>query len=196
VDRLLEDDLLRGSGADDLGEIAAVSIVPVGAAGVVQTVTEQERLETELGGLEGDDGIFAGACEIADRLVVDGGNIDGVEVSGSEQTGEGDGVAAVGLDAVAGFAWNERRGDDQTVEPLAGEMPMQDVAARTGFVDEDETSGSRLQPTDQGIDVGGSGTDAADVGDLGASIVRRVRDRDGVFVDVETDEKSGGLLHG
>jgi len=35
-----------------------------------------------------------------------------------------------------------------------------------------------------------------DVGDLGAPVVGNVGNRDGLFVDVYTDEQRGVLLHG
>ena len=41
----LEDDLLRRRRADDRGEVAPVGVVPVGAAGVVESEAEQEGLE-------------------------------------------------------------------------------------------------------------------------------------------------------
>src|SRR5712691_808318 len=194
--RLLEDDLLRRCGADDLGEVAEMGVVPVGAAGVVEAETEEEGLQPELGGLEGDDGGLAGATEIAQRFVLDGGDVDGVEVTGAQQAGELDGIAAVGLDAVAGLFRDERRGDDQAGDAAAREVAIQNVAAGAGLIGDHEAVGLLLEPANEPVDVGRARADAADVGDVGAAVVRDVGHRDGLLVHIETDKQRGGLLHG
>ena len=194
--QLLVDDLLRRRRADDAREIAAVRVVPVGAAGVVQAQPEQERFQAVLRGLEGDDGVLARPRQVAHRLVLDRGDVDRREVSGTQQPGEGDGVASIGLDAVSRFAWNEGRRDDQTGHPPAGQVPVQGVAAGPGLVGDDQAHGFVLEATDEPVDVDDPGADATDVGDLGASVVGNVRDRDGVLVDIETDEQRGVFLHG
>ena len=43
-------------------------------------------------------------------------------------------IAAVGLHPVAGLHRNERRGDDHTIMPEAGELPMEAIAARTCLI--------------------------------------------------------------
>jgi hypothetical protein len=72
---LLEDDLLGGGGTDDLCEVAQMSVIPIGAAGVVQTETEEEGFEAELRGLQGDYGSLAGATEVAKAFVLDGRDV-------------------------------------------------------------------------------------------------------------------------
>src|SRR5262245_3859188 len=196
LEHLLVDDLLGGCRADDAREIAAVGVVPVGAAGVGETETEEEGLQAVLGGLQDDDRVLAGPREVTHRFVLDRGNVDGLEIPAPQQPGQGDGVAAISLDAVARFAWNEGRRNDQAGDTPAAQMPVQDVAAGPGFVGDDEALRLVPEAAEQPVDVGHTSADAPVIGDLGAPVVGSVGDRDGVLVDIETDEQRGGFLHG
>src|SRR5207245_372075 len=122
--------------------------------------------------------------------------VAGGEVTGGQESGELHRIAPVGLDAVAGLSGNERRGDDQAGDATTGEVAVQNVAARPRLVRDDETVGLLLEPADEPVDVGRAGADAADVGDVGAAVLRNVGDRDGVLVNIETDEQRDGCLHG
>jgi len=193
---LLKDDLLRGGGADDLGQIAPVGIVPIGAPGVVEAESEQEGLETMLGGLQIDERILAGAGEIADGLVVDLGDVDGSEVPGTEEPGELESVAAVGLDVVAGLARDERGSDDEAIDLLRGEVAVEHVAAGTGFVDDEESGRLAREVTQELVDVGLTGADGTHEDGFFRARLGGVGDRDGILVDVESDEEGGILGHG
>jgi len=193
---LLEDDLLGGRGANDFGEVAQVSVIPVGAAGVVEAKTEEKGFEAELRGLQGDHGGLAGAAEVAKGFVLDGRDVDGVEVTRAQQARQLDGVAPVGLDAISWPFWDERGGDDQARDPTPGEKAMEKIAARSGFVSYDEAIGLGLEPADEPVDVGGSGADAADKRDLGAAIVGDVGHRERILMNIETNEQCGELFHG
>jgi hypothetical protein len=193
---LLEDDLLGGGGTDDLGEVAQVSVVPISAAGVVEAETEEEGLEAKLCSLQGNHGGLTSAAEIAKSFVLDGRDINGVEVARAQQARQLDGVAPIGLDAVSWLFWDERGSNDQAGDPTPGEVAIEKIAARTGLVSYDEAVGLGLEPADEPVDVGGSGADAADIGDLGTAIVEDVSNRKGVLVNIETDEQRSGLLHG
>jgi len=193
---LLEDDLLGGGGTDDLGEVAQVSVVPISAAGVVEAETEEEGLETKLRSLQGNHSGLTGAAEVAKGFILDGRDVDGVEVTGAQQARQLDGVAPVGLDAVSWLFWDERWSNDQAGDPTPGEVAIEKIAARTGLVSYDEAVGLGLEPADEPVDVGGSGANAADIGDLGTAIVGDVGNRKGVLVNIETDEQRSGLFHG
>ena len=179
-----------------VGEVAQVRLVPVGPTLVGQTQAEEERLQPESGGLEILHGVFAGAGEVADRFVLDRWDVDGGEITGAQQACEFDRVAAVGLDAVAGFLRDERGSDDETVETLPRQVAMEHVAAGASLVGEDEAGSLRVEPADELVDVALTGADGADEGDLGVAVLASVSDRDGVFVHIETDEKGGRLVHG
>jgi hypothetical protein len=107
----------------------------------------------------------------ADRFVVDRRHVHPREIAGAEQAREGDGVATIGLHLVARFLRNERRRDDLTREPLAGQISVQPVSARAGFVREHEVGRFPLQAL-------------------------RMGDGDRILVDVETNKKRSRLCHG
>ena len=92
--------------------------------------------------------------------------MQGIEIAGAQETRELDGIAAVGLDAVAGPAWNERRGHHATGDAARGQVPVEDVAAGPGLVGDLESVGLFLEPAEELIEVGGAGADPAEVGDL------------------------------
>jgi len=73
---------------------------------------------------------------------------------------------------------------------------METVAARSGFVSYDETTGPRLESMDEPVDVAGSAANSPHIGDLGAAIVRDVGHREGIFVNIETNEQRSGFFHG
>jgi hypothetical protein len=191
---LLKDDLLRGRGADNLGKIAAVGIVPVGAAGVVEAEPKQEGLETMLGGLQIDERIFTGAGEITDGLVIDLRDVDGSEVPGSQKPGELESVATVGLDVIAGLARDERGSDDEAIDLLRGEV--EDVAAGTGFVGNEESGGLAREVAHELVDVGLTRADGAHEDGFFGADLGGVGDRDRILVDIESDEEGGILGHG
>jgi len=161
---LLEDDLLGRGGTDYPGEVAAVGVVLVGAADVVKAKPEKERLEAVLGALQIDEGVLAGAGEVADGLIVDSGNVDGGEVAGAQEPCELNGVATVGFDAVAGFLRDQGRGHDDALEALPAKVAVQDVAAGAGLVGEQEPRGFAVEPAQELVDVGLAGADGAEEG--------------------------------
>ena len=173
-----------------------MGVIPVGAAGVMDIQTEEEGLQPELGGLQGDEGGLAGAAQVAQGLVLDRGDVNGLQVAGAQQACELHGVAPVGLDVVTGFLGDERWRDHKTHDAAAGEVAVQDVAARSGLVGDHETVGLLLEPSDEAVDVGRASADAADVGHLGAAVVGNMSNRDGILVHVESDEQRRDLSHG
>src|SRR5207244_4410673 len=115
------------------------------------------------------------------------------QIAGSEQSCKIDGIAPVGLHLVAGLLGNQRRRDDLTAEPLAGQVAMQPVTAWAGLVREHEVRRLRLQTPNQFIEIRLSGPDGPDEhGRIGA-LALRVGHRDRIFVDVETDENRSRL---
>jgi hypothetical protein len=161
-----------------------------------QTHAEQERLQAELGGFEGDERRVAGAAQIADRFIFDGGDVDRREITGAQQARELDGVAAIVLDLVSRALGDQERRDDLAVEPLAGQVAMEPVATGAGLVHEHELGRLAAESADQFVDVGLPRPDGADeLGRVGA-VGFGVGDGDGILVDVQTDERRSRLVHG
>jgi len=196
TNELLEGDLLGGCRADDLGQVATMSIGPVRTAGVVEPQAEQERLQSLLGCLEGDASGVAGTAEVTDRFVLDGGDVYRSEISGAQQASEFDGITSVGLDLVPRALRDQGRRNDLAVQSLLRQVAIKDVAAGSGFVCKGQAAGFALQPANELVDIALSGTDLADELRWFRGIGFGVGDADGVLVDIETDEKRGNLGHG
>ncbi len=169
----------------------------MGAAGVADILAQEEGFQAEAGGFQIVHGILAGPGQVADGLVLDLGNVDRVEVTGTQQAGERDGVAAIGLDPIPRPLRDERGGDRMAGQLLAGEIAVQPVAARAGLVGEQQAAGLRFQGADQFIDIALAGADVAEGDDLRAALFRGVGHGDGLLVHIETDIKGGArLFHG
>ena len=196
TNELLEGDLLGRCRADDLGQIATMSIGPVRTAGVVEPQTKQERLQSLLGCLEGDASGVAATAEVTDCFVLDGGNVNRGEIPGTQQASEFDGVTPVSFDLVPGTLGDQGRSDDLAFQTLLRQVTIEDVAAGSGFVCKDQAAGFALQPANELVDVALSGTDRADELRWLRGIGFGIGDADGNLVDIKTDEKRGNLGHG
>ena len=194
--KFLEDDLLGGSRTDDPGEVTPVSRTPIGSTCVVKPKAQEEGLESELGGLEGDASGVAGATQITEGLVFDPGDVDRAQIAGAQEARELDGISSVGLDPIPGPLGDQGRCDDLALESFASEVSMQGVAAGAGLVGKDQVAGLAVESADESVDVALPGSDGADK-------VWRIWARgfgvghaDGVLVDIQTDEECGSLCHG
>jgi hypothetical protein len=168
---------------------------PIGAAHVMATGPEQERLEPKLRILERESRRVTGATEIADGFILDGRHVHGRQIARPEQSREFDGIASVGLHLVAGLFRDERWRDDVTGESLAGPVAMECVAARSGLVGKDQRGRLRLQAPDQFVEVRLARTDRAHKhGRIGA-LPLGMGDGGRIFVDVQTDEQRSRLGH-
>ncbi len=107
ADIFLKDNVLRGGGTDHLREPPEVGRAPVGTARGADIVPEQEGFETELGGLEVPQGIFAGAGEVAQSFIFHLGDIDRGKITQAHEPSELDSIPTVGFHAVARLFGNE-----------------------------------------------------------------------------------------
>ena len=83
-----------------------------------------------------------------------------------------------------------------TVEPLAGQVAMEGVAARSGLVRKHQRRRLRLKPPDQLVKVRLARADLAEEhGRIGA-LPLSMGDRDRIFVNVQTDKQRSRLRHG
>ena len=110
---------------------------PIGPARVADIVSEQEGFETELGVFEIADGIFTRPGEITHGFIFHLGDIDRSEITRAGQAGQLHGVSAVGFDPITRFFGNQRGGHHPAVVAFFGQIPVEPVATRAGFIDED-----------------------------------------------------------
>ena len=192
-----EDGFHGGVGQDQFAQVAHVGLAPVGFALVTVAVAEQEGFEPETGPPLVIDGIGAGAAEIADRFVSRLGNVDGDEFSGTEQAGDGAGVALIGFEGSAGLFGNEGGSGDQAGHSELFQATRNAEAARTGLVS-DLQVGARMSFADRGE---GSFDRLEGVGDTAkeADLAFGERfgngDGDRVFMDIKSEVECNSM-HG
>ncbi|GAA5497493.1 hypothetical protein Rhal01_03689 [Rubritalea halochordaticola] len=121
-------------GKGEVAEVAHVGGGPVGLAFVVEADAQKERSKALFGTGEVITGIRAGAADIAHGFVQGGRDAHGGDVAVAEGFGDEFGVAFVGLDLFAGFAfgfgWRHDDAFDAQLDELAGEHE----AGRSRFV--------------------------------------------------------------
>jgi hypothetical protein len=196
ADVCLEDHVRSGGGTDDFREPSEVGRTPGGPAFRAAILAQQEGLQAVLGGLEIANRILAGAGQVADRLVLDLGDIDRREIPGAHQPGALHRVASVGLDAVTWFLRDERWGDHPADEVLLGEIAVEPRPTGTGLIDQEPMRGLRLECADQGIEVALPGADGAQEDHLGAPLFRDIGNSDGRFVHIQTNVNRVSVSHG
>src|SRR5690606_18016493 len=129
-----------------------------------------------------------------DRLIGRLRHIDGLKIAGTCETSQGQGIAFVRLDTVAGFSRDHGRGDDPAWEALPGEIAMQPVSARAGLVDEQQFRGFAFELWDRGVDATLTRADGAEMDGL-ARLVASICDGDRFLVNIQSDKERGSLGH-
>ena len=196
ADVLLEDNLLGRRGTDDLREPAQMSGSPVGAPGVADILAQQEGLQPALGGLQILEGILPGAGQIADRLVLDLGDVDRGQITRAHQAREGDRIAPVGLDPVTGPLGNQRRSHHEARDLLAPQVAIQPVPARSRLVNEHEVFALRLQLPDELVEIAVPRTDGSVRHSLRSRLAVDIGNRDRILVNIETHKPCASVIHG
>ena len=139
---------------------------------------------------------IARATQIAEGFILDRRHVDGGEIARAQEPRELDGITPIRLDAVAGLLGDQRRRDDLTRQTLRGQIAVEAVPARARFIDERERPRLTLQASQQLIDVCLPCANGADKHGRLSAPAGGMRDRDGIFVDVKTDEQWSRLRHG
>jgi hypothetical protein len=137
-DVFLQDNLLRRRGTDDLAEPAQVSGTPVGPTCLADIVSQEKRLETDLGALEILEGIFTCPAQVANSFVLALGNIDGREIPRAQQPGELHSIAAVGFDTVTGLLGNQGGCHDRAARAFFHQIPGEPVATGASLIDKEQ----------------------------------------------------------
>ena len=119
--------------------------------GEASAVAKEELREAVPGAKQIGADVLTTAEEIPRGLFLLGRNVNGCQCAGPIQHGEVPGIASIGLDAITGTSWDERRRDDVAGNLARLECPSQLEAARPCFV---ATGHSALpaQPVDDAED--------------------------------------------
>jgi hypothetical protein len=105
------------------------------------------------------------------------------------------GVTVVGFDPVARLFRNQGWGDDPVDVASFGKVAVEPVATGAGFIDKNQMFRLGLEFAGEVVDIGLCRPDGADGGDLSTVILRDICDRNGVFMDIETDLECARLCH-
>jgi hypothetical protein len=97
-------------------------------------VSQQEMREAMARAEEIGAYVFATAQQVTGGFFLIAGNVNRGERARAIQDREVAGIAAIGLNSVAGAAWDEGRGDDVTRDLVGREGAVQFEAAGAGFV--------------------------------------------------------------
>ncbi len=192
---LLEGEPLRRVVELEIAQPPTMGEGPGALAGVAASVPKKEGLHLLAGLVASAPNVLAGTRKIADRLVLGLGDIEGSELAGAMEPGERFGIAAIGLDAIAGSAWDLRGADDGTGDLLFAQESIDLESARAGLVDEPELAVLASQPPEQFGDRLQVAGDGAEVPYLpcGAGFGDRHVDRFLVYVE---SYEGASLFHG
>jgi hypothetical protein len=173
-----------------------VGRTPGGRARIAAILPQQKRVAPALGGLEIPAGVVASPAPLADGFVFDRWHRDGSEGPRAHEPRQLDGVTTVGCDPVARLFRNQGQGDDPALRAFVSQVARALIPARAGFVDTDQVLTCRRQLTDEVIDVTLSRANGPERGDLSTVILRDIRHRDGVLMDIQTEVACVRVCHG
>lgn len=88
------------------------------------------------------------------------------------------------------------RGDHPAGETSLAQVAIQPISAGARLVDKEELFSFALEFADEFVDVALAGADRSERDDFAAWLRANVGDRDGLLVDIQTDEKCVRVLHG
>ena len=193
LDVFLQDDRLRRRGTHHLAEPAQVGGTPVGPSCIADSVPEHERFETQLRCLQLPERLVPRPPQVAERCIVDGRDINGSEVPGAHEPSQWHGVPTVGFAPSARLFGKQGRGDDPAGAACLRQVPLEPVAAGTGFVDEDQLRALGLEPPDKLVDITLPGPDRAEGDNLGTMCLGNLGDGDGLCMDLHSDGERARL---
>jgi len=133
---------------------------------------------------------LAASDQVANALVLFGGDVDEDEAVIAEVAADLDGIAAVGLAALAGPAGNERGSGEVALDAPLEEGSLEDVAGTRGLVAGTHRA-LRLQPLEVATDLVEVVGQAVHMQRLGIAVLEH-GGGDGILVDVESDPEVDG----
>src|SRR3954452_11413090 len=122
----------------EVGEPPGMDLGPGPGAAVDPPVAQQKGLQMLALGAQVRHRGLTGAHQFADSLMARIRHPDGGQLAGAMQAGQGDGIPAIGLDALARPLRDQRGSDDSAIVPEGADLPLQSIAGRPGLVAEQE----------------------------------------------------------
>ena len=107
-----------------------------------------------------------------------------------------EGIAPIGLDALARTLGDQRRSDDRALMPESGDLALQAIAGRTGLVAEQQFAVPARQLADQAPHRFWRVVDLAEKADFALTAVFGHGNGDLQFGGIQTDKHFALLLHG
>ncbi|AKH99663.1 hypothetical protein IMCC20628_00945 [Hoeflea sp. IMCC20628] len=132
---VFQDDVVRGLLEPQPSQPPTMHLRPGGAV-IVEAVAQQKSGELLAGLPQATNRGQTCATEIPHRLMGKVGNPYRCQLASPMQLRQIDGIPAVGLDPIPGFAGDQRRSDHHAVVPRSGQLPLNDIATWTGLITE------------------------------------------------------------
>jgi hypothetical protein len=170
--------------------------VPMGPAGVTDSVSQHEGFATDLGVLAIAEGIFARPRAVPHGFLVDRGNIDCGQLTRAGQAGQLHGVAAVGFAPITGLFGHARRHHPPAGVAFFGSRPVAPGATRACVIEEDEGCGLRWPRADAWSNGTLTGPTSPSGGHRSAVLVRNIGYGTGRFVDIHAATACARLQQG
>src|SRR5512144_3076477 len=196
IDGVLEDDLLRRVLELLAGEPTPMGQAPMLAAAEHPTMTKQERQQLLSFLAQIRCRCLARPAEVTNRLVDGIRHPDRRQLAGAKQPRKRHCVTPVGLDPLAGLAWDQRGRDNRAVMTQSLNLAVQPVPRWTSFVADMQRRITLRQLADQLLDRRRRAVDLAKLPDL--TVAPDIGDRYRVLLlrRVKSDEGFAILLHG
>src|SRR3954462_11173733 len=111
---------------------------PGPGAGIDPSVAQQKGLQMLALRAQVRHRGLTGPHQLAHGFMPGVGDPDPGEFAGAMEPGQGDGIPAIGLDALARPLRDQRGSDDGAVMPEGGDLPLQSIAGGPGLVAEQQ----------------------------------------------------------
>src|SRR4051812_48492610 len=122
----------------EVGEPPGMDLSPGPGAAVDLPVAQQKGLQMLALGAQIRHRGLTGPHQLPHGLMPRVGHPDPGEFAGAMQPGQGEGIPAIGLDALARPLRDQRGSDDGAVMPEGADLPLQPIAGRPGLVAEQQ----------------------------------------------------------
>src|SRR4051812_18773729 len=169
---------------------------PGPGAGIDPSVAQQKGLQMLALRAQVRHRGLTGPHQLAHGLMPGVGDPDPGEFAGAMQPGQGDGIPAIGFDALARSLRDQRGSNDGAVMPEGGDLPLQPIAGGPGLVAEQQPAVLAGELGNQPSHRLWRMVDVAQEAYLALAPLFGQGDRDFHLGGVETDKDGTILLHG